>query len=186
MASLNKVFLMGNLTRDPELTFTPGGTAICKFGLAINRRFSQNGQDKDETCFLEIVVWGKQAETSARFLQKGANVFIEGRLTYEQWTEKDTQKKRSQIRVTAERVQFMNARRDDMGGDSDGGYDDSSSYQGQQQGNSSSRPYQPRQQQYQGRQQGQQRSAQDEPPQMPPQEEYPYEDVGGVDDDIPF
>ena len=118
MASLNKVLLIGNLTRDPELRYLSGSnSAVCEFGIAINRRFVQNGgQEKDETCFLEIVVWGKQAETCSRFLQKGSTVFIEGRLVYDQWTEKDTQKKRSRVRVTAERVQFLSGRRDDQGG----------------------------------------------------------------------
>ena len=117
MASLNKVLLIGNLTREPELRYLTGGnSAVCEFGIAINRRFMQaSGQEKDETCFLEIVVWGKQAETCSRFLQKGSTVFIEGRLVYDQWTEKDTQKKRSRIRVTAERVQFLSGRRDDQG-----------------------------------------------------------------------
>ena len=117
MASLNKVLLIGNLTRDPELRYLTGGnSAVCEFGIAINRRFMQaSGQEKDETCFLEIVVWGKQAETCSRFLQKGSTVFIEGRLVYDQWTEKDTQKKRSRIRVTAERVQFLSGRRDEQG-----------------------------------------------------------------------
>ena len=115
MASLNKVFLIGNLTRDPELRYLTGGnSAVCEFGIAINRRFMQNGnQEKEETCFLEIVVWGKQAETCSRFLQKGSTIFIEGRLVYDQWTEKDTQKKRSRVRVTAERVQFLSGRRED-------------------------------------------------------------------------
>ena len=118
MASLNKVLLIGNLTRDPDLRYLTGGnSAVCEFGIAINRRFMQaSGQEKDETCFLEIVVWGKQAETCSRFLQKGSTVFIEGRLVYDQWTEKDTQKKRSRVRVTAERVQFLSGRRDDQGG----------------------------------------------------------------------
>ena len=117
MASLNKVLLIGNLTRAPELRYLSGSnSAVCEFGIAINRRFMQNGgQEKDETCFLEIVVWGKQAETCSRFLQKGSTVFIEGRLVYDQWTEKDTQKKRSRVRVTAERVQFLSGRRDDQG-----------------------------------------------------------------------
>jgi len=93
MASLNKVFLMGNLTRDPELRYIPGtNSAVCEFGIAVNRRFMQaGGQEKDETCFVEIVVWGKQAESCSRFLQKGASVLIEGRLVYDQWVERDTQ-----------------------------------------------------------------------------------------------
>lgn len=107
MASLNKVFLIGNLTREPALRFTPGGSAVCEFGLAINRRFTVNGQDKEETCFVDIVVWGKQAENCNRFLTKGASTFIEGRLQLDQWDDKETGAKRSRLRVIAERVQFM-------------------------------------------------------------------------------
>ena len=114
MASFNKVLLMGNLTREPELRYTSGNSvAVCEFGIAINRRFTQgDGQAKDETCFVDIVVWGKQGESCQRFLKKGASVFIEGRLVYEQWAERDTQKRRSRLRVTAERVQFLSARAD--------------------------------------------------------------------------
>lgn len=105
MASLNKVFLMGNLTREPELRYTPSGSAVCEFGIAVNRR----GQDRDEPCFVEIIVWEKQAEACGKFIQKGSSVFIEGRLQYDQWTDKE-QKKRSRLRVTAERVQFLDRR----------------------------------------------------------------------------
>ena len=120
MASFNKVLLMGNLTREPELRYTSGNSvAVCEFGIAINRRFTQgDGQAKDETCFVDIVVWGKQGESCQRFLKKGASVFIEGRLVYETWAERDTQKRRSRLRVTAERVQFLSARADgSMGGE---------------------------------------------------------------------
>ena len=111
MASLNKVLLMGNLTRNPEIRYTPGGSAVCEFGMAINRRFMQaNGQEKDETCFVDITVWGKQAESSSRFLQKGSSVFVEGRLVYDQWMEKETGNKRSRLRIYAERVQFLDRR----------------------------------------------------------------------------
>ena len=124
MASLNKVLLMGNLTRNPEIRYTPGGSAVCEFGMAMNRRFMQaNGQEKDETCFVDITVWGKQAESSSRFLQKGSSVFVEGRLVYDQWTEKETGNKRSRLRIYAERVQFLD-RRDQTGqpgGEGDGG-----------------------------------------------------------------
>jgi single-strand DNA-binding protein len=96
------------------LRYTSGNSvAVCEFGIAINRRFTQgDGQAKDETCFVDIVVWGKQGESCQRFLKKGASVFIEGRLVYEQWAERDTQKRRSRLRVTAERVQFLSARAD--------------------------------------------------------------------------
>lgn len=194
-ASLNKVLLMGNLTREPELRYTPGtNSAVCEFGIAINRRFIQNGQEKDETCFLDIVVWGKQAESCSRFLQKGASVFIEGRLVYDTWTEKDTQKKRSRIRVTAERVQFLSqqgGRRDD-GMDGMVEEDPTASYDAPRP-QSYSRP-QPQggQQRYQRQQydapQQQPRYQQPRPvqapmPQPPPMPEGdPLEDV----DDIPF
>lgn len=116
MASLNKVFLIGNLTREPALRFTPGGAAVGEFGLAVNRRFTVNGQDKEETCFVDIVVWGKQAENCNRFLTKGASAFIEGRLQLDQWDDKESGAKRSRLRVIAERVQFMS--RSEKGGDS--------------------------------------------------------------------
>ena len=196
MASLNKVLLMGNLTRNPEIRYTPGGSAVCEFGMAMNRRFMQaNGQEKDETCFVDITVWGKQAESSSRFLQKGSSVFVEGRLVYDQWTEKETGNKRSRLRIYAERVQFLD-RRDpagQQGGEADGG----SSYgqmppQGQQQGGYSRfRSQQPGPGPYGGPvQQRPQQSRQSAPaapdaPQMP-QEEPPYEPVEGIDDDIPF
>ncbi len=115
-ASLNKVFLLGNLTRDPELRYTPGGSAVCEFGIAVNRRFVSNNQERDETCFVEIVVWGKPAETCSRFLTKGSQVFIEGRLQYDQWEDRDSGTKRSRLRVVAEQVQFLGGRRGEDGG----------------------------------------------------------------------
>ncbi len=119
MPSLNKVFLMGNLTREPELRYTPSNAAICEFGIAVNRRYVQNGQDREDPCFVDIIVWEKQADSCARFLHKGSSVFIEGRLQYDQWTDKE-QKRRSRLRVTAERVQFLD-RRDQQGAPADGG-----------------------------------------------------------------
>ena len=112
MASLNKVFLLGNLTRVPELRYTPSGAAVCEFGLAVNRKYVSNNQEKDETCFVNIVVWGKQGESCQRFLEKGSSAMIEGRLQFDQWDDRETGKKRSTLRVVAERVQFVGARRD--------------------------------------------------------------------------
>jgi len=103
MSSLNKVFLLGNLTREPELRYTPGGSAVGEFGLAVNRKFN----DKEEVCFVDIVVWGKQAETCHRYLEKGVSVLIEGRLQLDQWQDKESGAKRSRLRVVAERVQFL-------------------------------------------------------------------------------
>ncbi len=202
MASLNKVLLMGNLTRNPEIRYTPGGSAVCEFGMAINRRFTQaNGQEKDETCFVDITVWGKQAESSSRFLQKGSSVFVEGRLVYDQWTEKETGNKRSRLRIYAERVQFLD-RRDAApqgGAEGEGGAQPYNQQPPQQQGGSSrfrsqqpgAGPYGgPVQQQSRPQYQQQYRQAPAQPapggdaPQMP--EEPPYEPVEGIDDDIPF
>lgn len=114
MASLNKVFLLGNLTRAPELRYTPGGMAVCEFGLAVNRRYMSNNQEKEETCFVNIVVWGKQGESCQRYLEKGSSAMVEGRLQLDQWDDRETGKKRSMLRVVAERVQFVGgARRED-------------------------------------------------------------------------
>ena len=194
MASLNKVLLMGNLTRNPEIRYTPGGSAVCEFGMAMNRRFMQaNGQEKDETCFVDITVWGKQAESSSRFLQKGSSVFVEGRLVYDQWTEKETGNKRSRLRIYAERVQFLD-RRDQAGqpgGEGDGGAPYGQGQpQGQPQGGYSRfRSQQPGTAPYGGPVQGQrpqyrQQAPNGDAPQMP--EETPYEPVEGINDDIPF
>lgn len=110
MASLNKVFLIGNLTKDPELRKTPGGMAVSDLRLAVNRRFkTATGESKDETCFLNVTVWGRQAETCAEYLNKGSPVLIEGRLKYDEW-EREGQKQ-SRVSVVAERVQFMGAPR---------------------------------------------------------------------------
>jgi len=198
--SFNKVLLMGNLTRNPEIRYTPGGSAVCEFGMAVNRRFMQaNGQEKDETCFVDITVWGKQAESSSRFLQKGSSVFVEGRLVYDQWTEKETGNKRSRLRIYAERVQFLD-RRDaaaPQGGEADGGgsYGPVTSAQQQGGGYSRFRSQQPGAGPYGGPVQHSQRPQSYHPaapapsaaeaPQMPP-EDPPYEPVEGIDDDIPF
>jgi single-strand DNA-binding protein len=106
MANLNKVFMMGNLTRDPELRYVPSGAPVTTFGLAVNRTFvTQHGDKKDEVCFVKVVVFGKQAESCSQYLTKGRPVFIEGRLQYKAW-EQDGQK-RSTLDIVADRVQFL-------------------------------------------------------------------------------
>jgi single-strand DNA-binding protein len=106
MASLNKVLLIGNLTRDPEVRYTPKGTAVADLGLAVSRNFkTETGEIKEEVCFLTVVAWGRQAETSGEYLKKGSPVFVEGRLQYDTW-EKNGEK-RSTIKVHAERIQFL-------------------------------------------------------------------------------
>jgi single-strand DNA-binding protein len=107
MASLNKVFLIGNLTRAPELRYTPSGTAVSDLRLAVNRSYTTQGGDRrEETCFLTVVVWGKQAESSAQYLDKGSPVLVGGRLQTRDWETKDGQK-RNVVEVVAERLQFL-------------------------------------------------------------------------------
>ena len=106
MMSLNRVLLIGNLTKDPELRYTPAGTPVATLRLAINSSFKgQDGQRKEETCFVNIVVWSKQAEICNQYLKKGRTVFVEGRLIYRSW-EADG-KTRSLLEVRADRVQFL-------------------------------------------------------------------------------
>ena len=107
MAKLNKVFLMGNLTRDPELRYTPSGTAIASFGIAINRTWSgPDGEKKEEVCYVDINMFGRRAEVINEYFSKGNPIFIEGRLQFQQWETKDGQK-RSTLRVVAEDFQFI-------------------------------------------------------------------------------
>ena len=111
MANLNKVFLIGNLTRDPELRYTPSGTAVASLGLAVSRKYrGQNGEQQEETCFVELEVWAKRAEVMSEYLSKGRSVFIEGRLRLDTW---ETQQgdKRSRLKVVVENFQFLGARR---------------------------------------------------------------------------
>ena len=107
MAKLNKVFLIGNLTRDPELRYTPSGTAVASFGIAINRNWTaQNGEKKEEVCFVDINMFGRRAEVINEYFSKGNPIFIEGRLQFQQWETKDGQKRNS-LRVVAEDFQFI-------------------------------------------------------------------------------
>ncbi|MHC4501757.1 MAG: single-stranded DNA-binding protein [Planctomycetota bacterium] len=111
MPSLNKVFLAGNLTRNPELRYTPGGTAVAQFGMAVNRRFrNRDGQMQEEATFVDIEVWGRQAETASEYLSKGSPVLVEGRLKLDTWESKQTGERRSKLRVVGERVQFLGSR----------------------------------------------------------------------------
>jgi len=120
MASLNKVFLMGNLTRDPEVRHTPKGTAVGYLAMAINMSYrAQDGTEKEEVCYVDVVVWGRQAETCRDYLSKGAPVFVEGRLQLDQWEGPEGEKK-SRMRVRADRVQFL-SRGGGAGGGARGG-----------------------------------------------------------------
>jgi single-strand DNA-binding protein len=110
MASYNKVLLMGNLTRDPEVKYTPKGTALANLGLAVNRRWTtETGEQKEEVTFVDVEVWGRQAETAGQYLSKGRPVFVEGRLKLDSWEDKESGQKRNKLKVVAERVQFLGA-----------------------------------------------------------------------------
>lgn len=113
MASYNKVLLLGNLTRDPELRVTPKGTPVCQFGLAVNRQFKdESGQSREEVTFVDLEAWGKQAETIAKFLTKGRPLFVEGRLKLDQWDDKTSGQKRSKLKVVLENFQFLGGPRE--------------------------------------------------------------------------
>jgi len=120
MASYNKVILLGNLTRDPELRYTPKGTAVARLGLAVNRTYkTDSGESKEEVTFLDVDAWGKQAELISQYLRKGNPLFVEGRLRLDQWDDKQTGQKRSAIKVVLENFQFVGGRAE--GGTGGGG-----------------------------------------------------------------
>ena len=120
MAQLNKVFLMGNLTRDPELRRLPSGTAVTELGLALNRSFTgKDGERREEVVFVDVTVWDRQAETCVEYLKKGRAVHVEGYLKMDQWDDKSTGEKRSKLKVQADRVQFLGSRDAPGGGGSD-------------------------------------------------------------------
>ena len=124
MPSLNKVLLMGNLTRDPELRVTPKGTPICQFSLAINRQFKmESGESREEVIYVDIEAWGKQGETIAKYMTKGRPLYVEGRLRLDQWEDKNTKEKRSRMKVVLENFQFLGGRNDGpaAGGGGEGG-----------------------------------------------------------------
>ena len=118
MANFNKVMLMGNLTRDPELRYTPNGASVANFGLATNRKYKVGDELKEEVCYVEITVWGKQGENCAKYLSKGRPAFIEGYLKFSTW-ESDGQK-RNKLEVVANLVQFLGSRNDSQGDSSIG------------------------------------------------------------------
>jgi len=121
MANLNKVMLMGNLTRDPEVRYTPKGTAVAELGLAINRVYSaENGEKREETTFVDVTLWGRTAEIAGEYLKKGRPVFIEGRLQLDTWDDKTTGQKRSKLKVVGEAMQLMGSRGGGEGGEGPG------------------------------------------------------------------
>lgn len=115
--NFNKVFIAGNLTRDPELKYTPGGAAVCSFGVAINNKWTDKSGEKHESVtFVDCDAWSRTAEVIAEHLSKGSPIFVEGRLQLDQWTDKDGQK-RSKLKVVCERMQFVGSKRDEQSQD---------------------------------------------------------------------
>jgi single-strand DNA-binding protein len=110
MANFNKVILAGNLTRDPELRYTPKGTAVARLGIAINRKWkSETGEMKEDVTFVDVDAFGKTAETIGQYLKKGRPILIEGRLRYETWEDKQTKQKKSKLGVVMETFQFLDS-----------------------------------------------------------------------------
>lgn len=172
MASYNKVLLMGNLTRDPQLRYTPSQMAVADFAIAVNRKFkSAQGEDREEVAFIDITAWGKQAEIINQYFQKGKPIFVEGRLKLDSWEDKQGGGKRSKLVVVLEGFQFVGGGQGGGGGGGDQGYSDEGGAP-------------PRQQQS--------RPPANRPPQRPaPQRSQPAEQPFGEeqqfkDDDIPF
>lgn len=171
MANLNKVMLIGNLTRDPEVRYTPKGTAVTDIGLAVNRTYSVEGDRREETTFVDITLWGRQAEIAGQYMKKGRPIYVEGRLQMDTWQDKQTGQNRTRLKVVGDNFQFLGGRDDAAGGG--GG--------GQSGGYSESPP-----------QSGPPPSYQQGPPaeQAPPQQAAPSQGGGSdfteEDDDIPF
>ena len=176
MASFNKVLLMGNLTRDPQLKYLPSQTAVVEFGIACNRKFrTANGEDKEEVTYVDITSFGKQAEVINQYFQKGKPIFIEGRLKFDSWEDKQGGGKRSKLTVVVENFQFVGGRDGGGGGGGGGG--------GYDQGGGGYEDAPPRRSgppQQRGPQRGPQQ-------QQRPQQEPPFsEEQQFKDDDIPF
>lgn len=123
MASFNRVILMGNLTRDPQVRYTPSGTAVSELGLAVNRYWfdKQTNSRKEETTFVDVTLWGRDAEVAGEYLSKGRPVLIEGRLQLDTWDDKQSGQKRSKLRVVCEHMQLLGSRGDGAGGPPGGG-----------------------------------------------------------------
>lgn len=117
MADFNKVFLIGRLTHDPELRYTPGGAAVTDLRLATSRKFTtKDGDRREETLYIDVTVWNRQAETCCQYLKKGRMIHVEGYLKMDSWDDRTTGEKRTKIKVEGENVQFLDSRRDDAGG----------------------------------------------------------------------
>ena len=125
MASFNKVILLGNLTRDPEVRYTPKGSAVCDLGIAVNRVYTpEGGERREEVTFVDVVLWARLAEIAGEYLRKGRPIFIEGRLQMDSWDDKQTGQKRTKLRVVGESMQLLGGR--PGGGASESGEEDRS------------------------------------------------------------
>lgn len=132
MASFNKVILVGNLTRDPEVRYTPKGSAVCDLGLAVNRQYSlEGGEKREEVTFVDVVLWARLAEIAGEYLKKGRPVLIEGRLQLDSWDDKQSGQKRSKLRVIGETMQLLGGR---PGGGGEGEPDERGSSSGHSSG----------------------------------------------------
>jgi len=118
MASFNKVILVGNLTRDPQVKYTTGGTAVAELGMAVSRQWfdKQSNSKKEETTFVDVTLWGRTAEVAGEYLSKGRPVLIEGRLQLDTWEDRETKQKRSKLRVVGENMTMLGSRGDGGGG----------------------------------------------------------------------
>ena len=122
MASYNKVLLLGNLTRDPEVRYTPKGSAVADLGIAVNRQYTlDTGEKREEVTFVDVTFWGRTAEIAGEYLKKGRSVFIEGRLQLDTWDDKQSGQKRSKLKVIGEMMQMLGARPSGSGGGDEGG-----------------------------------------------------------------
>jgi single-strand DNA-binding protein len=125
MASFNKVILLGNLTRDPEVRYTPKGSAVCDLGLAVNRQYTlDSGEKREEVTYVDVVLWARLAEIAGEYLKKGRPVFIEGRLQLDTWDDKQSGQKRSKLRVIGETMQLLGSRPPGTGAASESGEQD--------------------------------------------------------------
>jgi single-strand DNA-binding protein len=161
MASLNKVMIIGNLTRDPEIKYTPKGTAIADIGLAVNRNYTtESGEKREEVTFIDVTLWGRVAEIVGEYCKKGRPLFVEGRLQLDTWDDKATGQKRSKLKVVGDNIQLLGGK--EGGGGGGGGEYSEPRGESRPQSRPASRP-------------------------APPQKRPPADpDLDGPEDDIPF
>ena len=166
MASFNKVMIIGNLTRDPEIKYTPKGTAIADIGLAVNRNYTtDSGEKREEVTFIDVTLWGRVAEIVGEYCKKGRPLFVDGRLQLDTWDDKATGQKRSKLKVVGENIQLLGSRE---GGAAGGGGEHG---EGRSEGRSEARP-----------QQSRPAARPASPPPRPPADP----DLDAPEDDIPF